>query len=123
MEKLTPQEEEAMRVVWSVGEDVIKAYLERYPDPKPPYTTLASIIKNLHRKGYLDARLVGNTYVYKPRITEEEYTTRHLSGIVRTYFDDSYQNLVTFFARKQKISAEDLKAIIRLIENDQTDAS
>ncbi|NLT03999.1 MAG: BlaI/MecI/CopY family transcriptional regulator [Bacteroidales bacterium] len=120
MEKLTPQEEEAMRIVWSTGEEVIKTYLERYPEPKPPYTTLASIIKNLQRKGYLDARLVGNTYVYKPRISEEEYTSRHLSGIVSTYFDDSYQNLVTFFAKKQKISTDDLKAIIRLIENDKS---
>ncbi len=120
MDKLTQQEEEAMHIIWETGEDVIKTYLDHYPEPKPPYTTLASIVKNLHRKGYLDAKRIGNTYVYKPRVSKDEYTSRNLSNIVNTYFNHSYQNLVTFFAKKQKISADDLKEIIRLIETDKT---
>jgi len=120
MEKLTPQEEEAMRTIWSHGQGVIKDFLEKYPKPKPPYTTLASVVKNLHRKGYLDAKLYGNTYVYSPRITEEEYTNKYLSRIVDNYFDSSYQNLVTFFAKKQRISADELKEIIHMIEKGQT---
>jgi len=120
MEKMTHQEEEAMRTVWAVGEGAVKDFLDKYPTPQPPYTTLASIIKNLHRKGYLEARLFGNTYVYRPLISEEEYTHKFLSGIVTNYFDSSYQNMVTFFAKKQKISTDELKEIIRLIENDST---
>jgi BlaI family transcriptional regulator, penicillinase repressor len=118
MEKLSQQEEDAMRIIWATGEGVIKDYLEKYPQPQPPYTTLASIVKNLHRKGFLDARMYGNTYVYLPRVSEEEYTSKFLSGIVETYFGKSYQNMVTFFAKKQKISAEELKEIIQLIEKD-----
>ena len=119
MEKLTHQEEEAMLIIWSNGSGVIKDFLDKYPEPQPPYTTLASIVKNLHRKGYLEAKLYGNTYLYSPRITEEEYKNKFISGIVDNYFDNSYSKMVTFFAQKQKISTDELKEIIRIIDNNQ----
>ena len=52
MEKLTMQEEEAMRWIWRIGPCFVKDVLAKYEDPKPPYTTLASVIKNLERKKY-----------------------------------------------------------------------
>lgn len=117
MEKLTHQEEEAMLVIWQHGPGVIKDFLERYSEPKPPYTTLASIVKNLQRKGYLESKLYGNTYLYNHLISEEEYKSKYISGIVDSYFNNSYRKMVTFFAQKQKISAEELKEIINLIES------
>jgi predicted transcriptional regulator len=119
MEKLTQQEEEAMRIVWKTGEGVIKDYLEKYAEPQPPYTTLASIVKNLERKGYLESKRYGNTSVYKPRVSEEEYKNKFLSGVVQNYFENSYLEMVTFFAKKKKISTKELQAIIALIENDK----
>lgn len=119
MEKLTQQEEEAMRIVWKTGEGVIKDFLEKYPEPQPPYTTLASIVKNLERKGYLSSKRYGNTSVYKPRVSEEEYKNKFLSGVVQNYFENSYLEMVTFFAKKKKISTKELQAIIALIENDK----
>lgn len=121
MERLSPQEEEAMLIIWKTGPGFIKDYLEKYPDPKPPYTTLASNVKNLERKGFLKSKHYGNTYEYTPRITEEEYKNKFLSGVVENYFDSSYRDMVTFFAKKQKISADELKDIIRIIEKDQND--
>jgi BlaI family transcriptional regulator, penicillinase repressor len=118
MEKLTHQEEEAMLIIWKAGEGVIKDYLEKYPEPQPPYTTLASIVKNLERKGYLWSKRYGNTSVYHPRVTEEEYKNKFLSGVVENYFANSYREMVTFFAKKQKISAKELKEIVHLIENE-----
>jgi len=119
MEKLTQQEEEAMRIVWKTGEGVIKDYLDKYPEPQPPYTTLASIVKNLGRKGYLASKRYGNTSVYTPRVSEEEYKNKFLSGVVQNYFENSYLEMVTFFAKKKKISTKELQAIIALIENDK----
>jgi len=119
MERLTQQEEEAMLYIWKTGPGFIKDYLEKYPDPQPPYTTLASIVKNLERKGYLQSKRYGNTYEYTPRVTEEEYKNKFLSGVVENYFENSYTDMVTFFARKQKISADELKDIIKMIENEK----
>ena len=118
MEKLTMQEEEVMRWIWQIGPCFVKDILAKYPDPKPPYTTLASIVKNLEKKGYVQAKRYGNTYVYSPSIDEGEYKTKFLSGVVQNYFENSYKEMVTFFARKQKISAKELEEIIRLIEKE-----
>lgn len=116
MEKLTHQEEEAMLIIWHLGRAFVKDVLEQYAEPKPPYTTLASTIKNLERKHYVTSRMYGNIYEYAPAISEEEYKKQFMSGVVKSYFSDSYSNLVSFFAQEQKISADELKEIIRLIE-------
>ena len=73
MEKLTIQEEEAMIYIWELGSCFVKDIVAKYPQPAPPYTTVASIIKNLERKQYVTAARVGNTYQYTPAIRESEY--------------------------------------------------
>jgi BlaI family transcriptional regulator, penicillinase repressor len=116
MEKLTPQEEQAMQAVWQVGEGHVKLFLERINEAKLLYTTLASTIKNLEKKGYLTSQRVGNVYLYKPAISEDDYKKKFLSGVVQNYFANSYTNLVSFFVNQQKLSAEELKEIIHMIE-------
>ena len=116
MEKLSQQEEEAMQAVWQTGKGFIKDFLDVLNEPKPPYTTLASTIKNLERKGFVDGEKIGNSYQYNAIIAEEEYKKRFMSGFVSDYFKNSYKDLVTFFANEKKISASDLKEIIKLIE-------
>jgi len=116
MEKLSHQEEEAMQAVWKVGEGNVKLFLENMPSPGAPYTTLASTIKNLEKKGFLSSRMIGNAYLYKPLISEDEYKKKFMNGFVKEYFDDSYKALVNFFIEEKKLSAKELKEIIDLIE-------
>lgn len=85
MEKLTHQEEEIMLVIWKKKRGIIKDFLEQLPEPQPPYTTVASIVKNLEKKGFLSSEKIGNTYLYIPRITQTEYKKKFLSGIVKSY--------------------------------------
>lgn len=116
MEKLTLQEEEAMLHIWSLEDCNVKEILGKYPEPAPPYTTLASIVKNLERKGYVESVRQGNNFRYKPIISESEYKRAFMSGFVRNYFADSYKQMVSFFAKEQKISSDDLKEIMDMIE-------
>jgi BlaI family penicillinase repressor len=116
MEKLSQQEEEAMQAIWQAGTGFIKDFLDQLTEPKPPYTTLASTVKNLERKGFVTSEKMGNSYRYTPAINEEEYKKRFMSGFVSDYFKNSYKDLVTFFANEKKISAGELKEIIKLIE-------
>jgi predicted transcriptional regulator len=120
MKHLTPQEEEAMLIIWRLGKGFVKDFLEQYPEPRPPYTTLASIVKNLERKGYVISRFYGNTYEYRPAVDETEYKKQFMSGFVKDYFCNSYSELVSFFAQEQRISTDELKEIIRIIENSET---
>lgn len=115
-EKLTLQEEEAMQVIWKAGEGNVKTFQSLLPDPAPPYTTLASTIKNLEKKGFVSGRMVGNMYLYKPSISEEQYKKQFMNGFIKDYFENSYMELVTFFAKEKKISPEELKTIIQMIE-------
>ena len=116
MEKLTIQEEEVMIYVWELQSCFVKDIVAKYPQPAPPYTTVASIVKNLERKGYVTSKRVGNTYQYTPAIRENEYKRHFMSSVVRNYFENSYKEMVSFFAKDQKISTDDLKDIIELIE-------
>ena len=116
MEKLTHQEEELMLIIWKNEPGFIKDFLEKMEEPRPPYTTIASVVKNLERKGYVTSRRYGNTYEYKALIREEDYKKKFLSNVVKNYFENSYKDLVSYFAAEKKISAEELQEIIRLIE-------
>ncbi len=116
MDKLTIQEEEVMIYIWELGSCFVKDIVAKYSDPLPPYTTVASVVKNLERKKYLSSKRYGNTYEYTPIIKENEYKQTFMSGVVRNYFENSYKEMVTFFAREQKISTDELKEIIKLIE-------
>ena len=121
MEKLSHQEEEAMQAVWKTGEGSIKLFLDNMSSPDTPYTTLASTIKNLEKKGFLASRLIGNAYLYRPLISEDEYKKKFMSGFVRDYFSNSYKDLVNFFVEEKKLSAGELREIIKLIEGNKED--
>jgi predicted transcriptional regulator len=119
MEKLTHQEETAMLTIWKTNGGFVKDFLEAHPTPQPPYTTLASTVKNLEKKGYLQSRKIGNVYEYTPVIEENDYKQQFMSGFVKDYFENSYKSLVTFFAKENKISPEELKEIVNMIEKKQ----
>ncbi|MCF0070170.1 BlaI/MecI/CopY family transcriptional regulator [Dyadobacter sp. CY261] len=116
MEKLTAQEEDALLAIWKTGEGNVKSFMEEMTPPVPPYTTVASTIKNLEKKGYLSSRMIGNAYLYAPAVTEETYKQKFMGNVVKDYFENSYKELVSFFAEKNKISADELREIIGLIE-------
>ena len=117
MEPLTHVEEETMQALWRTGEGNIKSFIEHL-DENIPYTTVASTIKNLEKKGYLSSRLVGNAYLYKPAVSEDEYKKRFMGKVVKEYFDNSYKELVNFFVKQKKLSAKELKEIITMIEKE-----
>lgn len=119
MEKLTNQEESVMIHIWKLKECVVKDILNEIEDPKPPYTTLASIVRNLEQKGYLNSKKYGNVYVYSPKIKEDDYKKAFMSNVVESYFKNSYKELVSFFVKEEKISQEELAEIIKMIEDGQ----
>ena len=116
IEKLSIQEEEVMRCVWQLGRCNIKAIVELLPSPTSPYTTVASVVGNLKRKGYVIAQRKGNGFEYMPAVKEKDYKRHFVSGFVRDYFKNSFREMVSFFAQEEKISPDELKGIIDEIE-------
>ena len=118
MERLTQPEEDALRVLWPLpAGGFVKDVLDALPAPRPPYTTLASTLRNLERKAYVRAEKLGNSYRFVPVVTADDYQRRSLGTLVQHHFQNSYKDLVSFFAQEEKISAADLQEIIRLIES------
>jgi len=112
-----------MIAVWKAGEANVKSFLENMDKPRVPYTTLASTIKNLEKKGYLKSRMIGNTYLYRAAISQEEYKEMFMGSAIRNYFDNSYKNLVNFFVEQKKLSPKELKEIVNMIEKKNGDNS
>jgi predicted transcriptional regulator len=116
MRSLTPQEEKLMRFVWKSEKGFIKDFRKMYDVPLPPYTSVATNIKKLEAKGYLTGKRYGNTYEYSPAIEQDEYKKASMSAMVANYFQNSYKDMVTFFAKEENLSEEDLQEIINLIK-------
>jgi predicted transcriptional regulator len=116
MQKLTNKEEEIMHILWSLKKAFVKDVLEEITQDKPHYNTLSTIIRNLEEKGYVSYKAYGKTHQYFPIVTKEEYRKEFMNTAIENYFNNSYKNMVSFFAEEQKISANELREILDLIE-------
>lgn len=116
MQKLTNKEEEVMKVLWKLEKAFVKEMLVEFNGNKPHYNTLSTIIRHLEDKGFVGHKAFGNTYQYYPIISKEAYRKNFISNAIDQYFNNSYKNLVSFFASEEKISADELREIIDHIE-------
>jgi BlaI family transcriptional regulator, penicillinase repressor len=116
MQRLTNKEEEVMHILWKLEKAFVKEVLEAIPDDKPHYNTLSTIIRILEEKGYVSHRAYGNTHQYFPIISMEKYRKTFMNTAIEHYFNNSYKNMVSFFAEEEKISAEELREILAIIE-------
>lgn len=105
-----------MNFFWDKGELFVKQILAFYPDPKPHYNTLSTIVRGLEEKGFLGYNDFGSTYQYRPVISREEYNRGRIQNVVKKYFDNSFKRVVSTFVEEEDISVEELKEIIRGIE-------
>lgn len=119
MEKLTNKEEEIMHILWKLEKAFVKDVLNEITDDKPHYNTLSTIIRNLEDKGYVGHNAFGKTHQYYPIVKKEDYRKRFMNQAIDHYFNNSYKNMVSFFAQEEKISVDELKEIIALIEKDK----
>lgn len=116
MQKLTNKEEEVMHILWRLEKAFVKDVLAEIKEEQPHYNTLSTIIRNLEDKGYVGHNAFGKTHQYYPIVEKEAYKKRFMNTAIENYFNSSYKNVVSFFAKEEKISAEELREIIDLIE-------
>ncbi len=116
MQKLTNKEEEIMQILWKLKKAFVKEVLAEITEDQPHYNTLSTIIRNLEEKGFVSYNAYGNTHQYFPIVKMEDYRKRFMNTAIDTYFDSSYKNMVSFFAEEQKISAQELREILAIIE-------
>ena len=113
LKELTKAEDQVMQILWDLKSGFVKDIIEQMPEPKPAYNTISTIVRILETKGFVDHKAYGKTHEYFPLISKERYTKFYLNNLLKGYFDGSFQNLVSFFAKENRL---DTKAIEKLLE-------
>ena len=121
MKKLTQKEEEIMNFFWEKGPMFVKELKEYYSVKKLHYNTLSTMVRALEEKGFIDHEQFGNTHRYFAAITKEDFRKGKLGNVVKSYFNNSYKNVVSLLVEEENLSLEDLKKLIAEIENNKTD--
>ncbi|MBQ9184545.1 MAG: BlaI/MecI/CopY family transcriptional regulator [Bacteroidales bacterium] len=116
-QKLTAKEELLMSIFWQHGDLFIRDLISYIPEPKPHYNTVATLVKFLEEKGFVEREPMANSFRYKVKISERQYRGSTVSDVVSKYYDNSYTSLVSQFVEEDKMNLEDLKALIKSIEN------
>lgn len=119
MRRLTNKEEIIMNHFWERGALFIRELRELYPEPKPHFSTLSTQVRTLQEDGFIGHKAYGPTYQYFAKISREEYKQRSLIGLIDKYFDNSYLSAVSALVREEKISVDELKELIDLIEKEK----
>ncbi len=116
MEKLTRKEEEIMELFWENGPMYVRQLLELYPEPRPHFNTLSTFVRGLEEKGMVSHEAMGNSFRYFAAVSREDFKKKTLKGVISKYFNNSYLGAVSSLVKEEKISLDDLKQLIREVE-------
>lgn len=118
MQELTRAQEEILKVLWEIEEGVVADILGNLPDPKPAYNTVSTVVKVLERKGYVDHKAYGKTHVYFPLVDRKKYAQYVLKDSLKSFFNGSVKQAVSFFVQHKDASLTELEEIKQLIEKE-----
>jgi BlaI family transcriptional regulator, penicillinase repressor len=122
--QFTRAEEEIMQILWKIERGVVKDIMEHFPEPKPAYNTVSTIIRILETKGYVDHKAYGKTHEYFPLISKDVYSKRVIKTFMKGYFNGSFKKMVSFFSSHEDIDVKELEQAMELmrkqIENRKT---
>ncbi len=118
IKELTRAEEQVMQILWKIKKGFVKEILEKMEEPKPAYTTVSTIVRILQDKGFVSHKEYGRTHQYFPLITKDEYSKAHMGTFIRDYFSNSYQKMMSFFAKEESISLKEMEEIMNLMKKE-----
>jgi BlaI family penicillinase repressor len=111
--QLTKAEEQVMRILWDMGEGIVKDIRNCFDDPKPARNTVSTVVRVLEKKEFVAHRAYGNVYVYYPLISKSEYSRSQLFGLMESYFNNSFPAMASFFAREKDLTLKELDKLLK----------
>ena len=120
MKTLTKAEEQVMQYLWELNGGFVREIIECYPEPKPAYNTVSTIVRILENKDFLIHKAFGKSHKYIPAVSKEDYRAFTAEKVVEGYFDGSAKNLVSYFIKDKKMDTSDLDEILKMIEDAKT---
>jgi predicted transcriptional regulator len=116
MKALTKAEEQVMKVVWKLGSGLLMEIVEHMPSPPPHKNTVATILKTLVDKGFIEIENIGRIHRYHPKISKEKYSKATLINLAKGYFEGSFSNVVSFMVEENKLSVNDLELLLKQLK-------
>lgn len=120
MKELTKAEEQIMQILWDLEKGFVKDIVERFPEPKPAYNTVSTIVRILEQKGFVDHTAFGKTHEYFPLVGKSDYTRTFMKNFMRNYFSGSFREMVSFFAREDNLTISELDELMQQVREDFT---
>ncbi|MBD5224909.1 MAG: BlaI/MecI/CopY family transcriptional regulator [Bacteroidales bacterium] len=114
---LTEKETPIMQMLWERGPMFVREMVELYPEPRPHFNTVSTLVRILEEKGYVGHEKLGNSHRFFAIAPKSDFSRRSLTEVIRDYFNNSYKSAVSALAEEEKISVEELREIIELIES------
>lgn len=116
MKTLTKAEEQIMQILWDEKEGFVKDLLLHFPEPKPAYNTVSTIIRILEKKGFVDHRSFGKSHQYYPLMSREQYRNDRFSSLMKDYFNNSMQQVLSHFGKSGSVNMKEADEIIKMME-------
>ncbi|HNZ72662.1 MAG TPA: BlaI/MecI/CopY family transcriptional regulator [Prolixibacteraceae bacterium] len=116
--QLTKAEEQIMQILWEMGEGMVRDIRDRFDEPKPARNTVSTIIRVLEAKGIVSYRAEGNTHIYFPLVSKREYSKKQLFSLMKNYFDNSFPQMATFFAREKELTIDELEQLLNATKDE-----
>lgn len=117
MKPLTRAEEQVMQSIWKLGAAYLKEIMEEQPDPKPHSNTVATILKILVEKGFVDVKVHGRIHQYYPLVSKEAYSSNSIQNLVSNYFEGSFADVVSLMVKNKKLKAKDLELLLEQMKH------
>ncbi len=116
--QLSKTEEQLMQHLWKLEKAFMKDLLNIYPEPKPATTTIATLLKRMIDKGFVNYKTYGKSREYFPLVKKEDYFSKHVNGLIKIFFNDSASQFASFFTRKTDLTIEELEDLKAIIDNE-----
>jgi len=116
--QLSKTEEQLMQHLWKLEKAFMKDLLDVYPEPKPATTTVATLLKRMTDKGFVAYKLYGKSREYYPLVKKKDYFSKHVNGLIKTFFNDSASQFASFFTKETNLTKEELEDLKALIDNE-----
>ena len=123
---LTKAEEQIMQILWEMGEGIVRDIVTKFPEPRPAYNTVSTVLRVLEKKEIVNHKAYGTTYVYFPLVSKKEYSKFQFTNLIKNYFNGSFPKMAAFFAKENNMSIQELEEMINLAKeelNDNNDES
>ena len=120
--ELTKAEEQLMQILWNMEEGIVRDIVDQFQEPRPAYNTVSTVLRVLEKKGFVDHKAYGTTYVYFPLISKKDYSKFQFTNLIRNYFNGSFPKMAAFFAKENNLSIQELEEMMNMAKDELQDA-